>query len=153
MTPADLSSRCPLAAAASVRAELESALRGILGRGYEAWRLRGVEAARRAGGAGRSGAADRARPRGGGAIHARRWVVTATTIARALDPAMRCECCNSGCDCGCVLECPIHATPACWDDCGSTGHPGATPADVGCDDCDMRETTAPMDAPEKGRAR
>ena len=75
-----------------------------------------------------------------------------TTIARTLDPALRCECCASGCDCGCVLECPVHhrfpppreMTDADMDrvhaECQQAGR-------------EMREITAPMVAPEKGRAR
>jgi NTP pyrophosphatase (non-canonical NTP hydrolase) len=34
---------------------------------------------------------------------------------------------------------PPVSVPGCWNDCGSTDHPGVTPEDVGCCDCDMRE--------------
>lgn len=35
------------------------------------------------------------------------------------------------------------ARPACWGDCGeAAAYPAATPADLGCDDCNMREDAA-----------
>jgi hypothetical protein len=32
---------------------------------------------------------------------------------------MMCECCHTGCDCGCVLSCPHHSTMC--PDCGGLG--------------------------------
>jgi len=42
--------------------------------------------------------------------------------------------------CSCYTPCIKETRPACWDDCGCTDFPGVTPADLGCVDCDMRES-------------